>query len=110
MPIKPTAIHRPWEPQATNEAHGRRVHPNSEFYNSAAWKKIRTAYIRTHPLCECSECKRKIVPLPAHVVDHITPINQGGDPLSWDNLQALSNSCHNTKSARESHGIYQQKK
>ena len=35
------------------------------------------------------------------MVDHITPINNGGQKLDYSNLQALCNKCHNKKSASE---------
>jgi 5-methylcytosine-specific restriction endonuclease McrA len=35
------------------------------------------------------------------MTDHIVPINLGGDPWAWDNLQALCNSHHNRKSAKD---------
>ena len=41
------------------------------------------------------------MPLPSEVVDHITPINQGGATLDWNNLQAMNSKCHNKKSGRE---------
>ncbi|MBN2744504.1 MAG: HNH endonuclease [Marinilabiliaceae bacterium] len=107
MPTRPERKPRPWEPQPNTEAHARRVNPNAAFYNSPAWRRLRVAYLRIHPLCECEVCAKADVPMPAEMVDHITPINQGGDPLDWSNLQAMSNKHHNQKSARESHGIFQ---
>jgi 5-methylcytosine-specific restriction endonuclease McrA len=42
---------------------------------------------------------------PARVVDHIRPVRRGG--AFWDihNLQTMCESCHNSKSGKESHGI-----
>jgi 5-methylcytosine-specific restriction endonuclease McrA len=48
------------------------------------WRKLRAAYLASHPACECG-CG-----YPANVVDHRTPHN--GDPAliyAWDNLQAV---------------------
>lgn len=109
MPTKPKPISRPWEQQKETGAQQRRVASNSQFYNSHQWRRLRQSYLSQHPLCECDECKILPVPLPAQMVDHVTPINQGGEPLDWSNLQAMNNRCHNKKSARESHGIYQTK-
>ena len=38
---------------------------------------------------------------PARVVDHITPIKDGGERFCWSNLQPLCISCHNRKTAKE---------
>lgn len=35
------------------------------------------------------------------MVDHITPINNGGEPLDSDNLQSLCNTCHARKRSQE---------
>lgn len=52
-------------------------------------------------LCQCDDCKTRLVPLPAHEVDHITPLATGGtdDP---DNLQAINKDCHRRKTDGES--------
>ena len=34
-------------------------------------------------------------------VDHVTPIQQGGDPWTESNLQTLCRACHITKTRRE---------
>ncbi len=55
-------------------------------------------YLRAHPLCE----KKMGTDLgigcgqPARVVDHIKPINQGGETTD-SNLQSLCERCHNRK-------------
>lgn len=36
-------------------------------------------------------------------MDHITPINEGGDRYDFNNLQGLCDKCHNKKSGREAH-------
>lgn len=67
-----------------------------KFYNSAAWKRARLAYIKSvYGLCEW--CGR-----PGYIVDHIvelTPDNIS-DPtvtLNQDNFQFLCLDCHNKK-------------
>lgn len=88
-----------WEINSKNQSTSFSV--ESGFYHSTAWRKCRKSYIISHPLCECEQCKLRIVPLPAEHVDHIKPIRLGGDPFSWDNLQSLNKKCHNKKSANE---------
>ncbi len=89
----------PW--LSKREPHGRRKKrdKNKRFYNSKAWKRLREAKISQDPLCE--ECLRHGLTTPGDEVDHIKPINQGGPPLEWDNLQTLCRHHHAAKSARE---------
>ena len=72
---------------------------NSKFYKTYKWQKHRKLFLQTNSLCV--ECLKKGRVIPAKVVDHITPINQGGDPWIYDNLQPMCSSCHNKKSGRE---------
>ena len=37
-------------------------------------------------------------------VDHVQPINDGGDVWAMDNLQTLCRSCHSRKTAKETWG------
>lgn len=65
-----------------------------QFYNSPAWKRTQRAFMLSkNHICErCGQ--------PARIVHHktyITPLNIY-DPavtLSWDNLEALCQDCHN---------------
>lgn len=100
MPTKPKPVKRPWMRQATSNHQGRTA-PNRHVYDTQRWRKLSKAYRQANPLCECEECETLTVPLIAEVVDHKTPINQGGDPYSWDNLQSMNKKCHNKKSAKE---------
>jgi 5-methylcytosine-specific restriction protein A len=59
----------------------------SRGYGSA-WRRVRDAYLRSHPLCE--ECGQ-----PAHEVNHRdgrSPLEPGANAES--NLQALCRRCH----------------
>ena len=78
-----------------------RKHSNTKFYQSTAWRKLRKVKLEQDPLCE--ECLKKGIHNPAKVADHIVSINQGGAALDIANLQSLCNTCHNKKSAKESH-------
>lgn len=69
------------------------------FYNSTEWIALRN-WKRNHaPLCE--ECKRLGITKRMYIVDHITPISEGGAKLDPANLQSLCNECHQRKRARE---------
>ncbi len=95
MPTIKKSVRRPWQPERKPQEG--RIHSNTKFYQSPQWRKLRALQLEQQPLCE--DCKT----IPARVADHITPINQGGEPLSIDNLQSLCHTCHNRKSGRESH-------
>jgi 5-methylcytosine-specific restriction enzyme A len=64
------------------------------------WKAARDWYLRNHPLCVI--CQANGIITAAQVVDHIKP-HKGDHKLFWDrdNWQALCESCHNSKTARE---------
>ena len=72
---------------------------SQSFYNSAAWKKLRSIKLCLNPLCE--ECYKNGVLTKATVADHIIPIKQGGTALDINNLQSLCDSCHSSKSIKE---------
>lgn len=63
------------------------------FYTSRAWLRVRSVFLRRHPLC--ARCGRV-----ADTVHHRTPIKEGGAHLDPDNLESLCHSCH----SREHHG------
>lgn len=99
MPTLKKTVRRPWMPE--RETQGRRIYANTKFYQSSAWRRLRAEKIARNPLCE--ECHKMGIIEQGTVVDHIVPINQGGAPLSLDNLQTLCDRCHNRKSGREAH-------
>ena len=64
------------------------------------WRKEAKAYLRKHPMCVCVDCKGSRRPLPANIVDHITP-HKGDSRLFWDreNWQSMNRICHGGKTA-----------
>jgi 5-methylcytosine-specific restriction protein A len=74
-------------------------------YN-ARWRKARKMYLARNPLCQCEDCQKLIVPLPANVVDHIEP-HKGDYELFWDedNWMAMNKRCHDRKTARKDGGF-----
>lgn len=79
----------------TNE---RATHPNKALYSSKRWQTTRRHVLHEHPLCQCPNPACTEI---ATDVDHITPIEQGGDPWARANLQALAASCHSRKTRQE---------
>jgi 5-methylcytosine-specific restriction enzyme A len=101
MPISPP-VHSP--PGAISEAARKRAYDAARPARSAIygrrWRKLRAAYLATHPLCECG-CGYA-----ATVVDHRRP--HLGDPAliyAWDNLQAMTKACHDRKTAARDGGF-----
>lgn len=72
----------------------RRGDATARGYDSA-WRRVRAvALARDSGLC-CL-CHR-----PAVLVDHITPIRDGGERLALDNLQSLCRRCHDAKTGED---------
>lgn len=71
----------------------RETHPNKSFYNSARWINTRKRQLFDHPLCDCGGI--------ATDVDHIVPIERGGNLWAFSNLQSLCGSCHGRKTRQE---------
>ncbi|MGA2466426.1 MAG: HNH endonuclease [Thermodesulfobacteriota bacterium] len=68
-----------------------------KFYNSRAWKAARTMQFNLHPLCQL--CLKVNIIREATTVDHIVPIDMGGEKLDQMNLQSVCASCHASKHA-----------
>lgn len=66
----------------------------NKFYSTAAWRRIRLWVLNHEPLCRT--CKA-----PASMVDHISPIHEGGEATAVDNLQPLCTACHAAKRGTE---------
>ena len=99
MPTMPKSKRKAYLPERTVQ--GRRIEANTPFYQSQQWRRVRRQYLEQHPLCV--ECQNEGRIVPARVVDHIKPINEGGARFDFNNLQGLCDKCHNKKSGREAH-------
>lgn len=85
----------PWmlNPKRKPKPHGK-----DRRYNTRAWRKYRSAYLRRHPLCvACGDV--------AQMVDHIKPLrlNPELNFFSESNHQGMCHRCHNSKRGKESH-------
>lgn len=70
---------------------------NRDIYDSSMWRGkdgIRRQRLTIDPFCIYCNA-------PAEEVDHIKPINDGGDPFDIDNTQSMCKRCHARKSATE---------
>lgn len=88
----------------------RRKDERKEFdYTAPVWRKFRKAKLTENPLCRyCLEMEPPRYTA-ATVLDHITPIREGGAEWDSDNLQSLCATCHNKKSGREAHSHFNKK-
>lgn len=93
-------VHRPagWQSDADRRAARDRARVNP--YSNARWRKLRAAYLATHPICECG-CGHV-----ATVVNHRRP-HLGDATLlyAWDNLEAMTKPCHDRRTATHDGGF-----
>jgi 5-methylcytosine-specific restriction endonuclease McrA len=82
---------------ATNAAHDETRGNNSQRGYDGRWRRVRALHLRSEPLCRM--CLARGVVTPATMVDHVLPINDGGERLDDDNLQSLCVDCHAKKTA-----------
>lgn len=66
---------------------------HNERYGKA-WRRVRAAYAKAHPLCE--ECLKEGKLVPLDEVHHLVPLSKGGTN-KWENLMSLCKSCHTKK-------------
>ena len=73
----------------------------TEFYHSAAWKRLRMAQLRRAPLCEA--CRAEGRTTIATVADHVVPRRLWKGPVSPDTLENLRSLCapHHGAARRE---------
>lgn len=65
------------------------------------WRRLREQVLkRDRYLCQCDECHALQSIKPAHEVDHVVPLAEGGTDAAH-NLRAINRECHKKKTARE---------
>ena len=84
------AVHRNAPPPRRHEKP--RAMTTSERGYDGTWQKLRRYKLAGDPFCVV--CNRS-----ADQVDHIVPINDGGDRLDPQNLQSMCQGCHSRKTA-----------
>jgi 5-methylcytosine-specific restriction protein A len=84
------------QPRAYHRSNSARP-PVDRRYGTALWQRIRKAVLAAEPMCR--ECRRRDPARPqfAQEVDHIQPIEDGGEFFSITNLQPLCKPCHSRK-------------
>ena len=81
--------------------------PVASPYDTPAWRRVSAAYLRSHPYCECGRHGGLPVALRpfSQVVDHIDGLGpEGPHGFSPENFQALTRSCHASKTAAHDGG------
>lgn len=74
---------------------------NNNFYSSTLWRKLRESVIhRDKNICQMCEQPIERSGKPAQV-DHIKPINKGGQTIDPANLQTLCYKCHAAKTSKD---------
>lgn len=81
-----------------------------QFYNSDAWRTCRASFLQSKGYM-CERCSTPDDPIIAKIAHHRTyltrrNINDATVTLSWDNLEALCQDCHN----KEHHGEKRRKR
>ena len=84
------AVHRNAPPPRRHEKP--RAMTTAERGYDGTWQKLRRYKLAGDPFCVV--CNRS-----ADQVDHIVPINDGGDRLDPRNLQSMCQGCHSRKTA-----------
>jgi len=103
VPTRPPT-HKPshYKPRDVREHERRkeldRHRPSStERGYDTAWRKLRAAYLRQHPVCSTPRCGDM-----ATDVDHVLSVEAWPDlRLEWSNLRALCHPCHSRRTALE---------
>ena len=57
------------------------------IYHTPAWRSLAKRKRNANPMCE--HCAKHMRATPSQMVDHIKPIEHGGEPFDYSNLQAL---------------------
>jgi 5-methylcytosine-specific restriction protein A len=73
----------------------RRAERGPRIHGTKKWQTTRLRKLAKNPICEA--CDKEL----AVEVDHIVPLNRGGDPYAFENLSSLCSPCHWAKTARE---------
>jgi 5-methylcytosine-specific restriction protein A len=82
-----------------------RKRTDNSIYNNKKWKGYSSRFRKAKQVCAHFDRCGGL----AEVVDHIVPVNQGGDFWDSRNHQALCHKCHNRKSQGERYGVIKKK-
>lgn len=88
----------PWKPKNYKKpipkSKDARLNPSKRGYDWN-WTRLSRAYRKIYPLCRiCLDIGK---PTPGALVDHIIPLDEGGERLDEKNMQTLCRPCHAKK-------------
>lgn len=80
------------------------------FYNSDGWRACRDSFLQSRGLL-CERCSTPDNPVPAKIAHHKKYLTEANinDPnvaLSWENLEALCQECHNKEHHKKTNKRY----
>jgi 5-methylcytosine-specific restriction endonuclease McrA len=81
--------------QAEAARSARRRETTNGIFKTKRWALTRGAVLARDPICKA--CDNAL----STQVDHIVPLEDGGDPYRLEGLQGLCDPCHWSKTARE---------
>jgi 5-methylcytosine-specific restriction enzyme A len=92
MPTKPPIFRSPFQPIRPVENRG----TSAERGYDAAWRRFRFGYLAAHPICVFIDhpYARQDCQTAATIVDHITPLADGGARLDEHNCRSVCVNCH----------------
>jgi len=69
-----------------------------KLYRGRQWKEFRAAYIAKNPyaLCTASNCGVELIGSD-YTLDHIVPLNRGGEPFDELNIKPMCRRCNGKK-------------
>ena len=78
--------------------------PGKSGRGGRPWRRLRDQVLRRDGyICQCDDCKQRLMPLVAHEVDHIDNTRDAAGDLNDDpdNLMAINKDCHQKKTQAE---------
>jgi len=101
MPNAPKPNRPFWVPERV--PFGRRTTNTSDFFNSRPWRNKSKEFKSREENKFCLHCLKKGIETKSEVCSPIVRIENGGDPLSDENLEPLCKPCHKIKSGKIPH-------
>lgn len=103
MPQRPSLHRVPWHRSRADRERQRKAALDQHRQGAAArgydadWQRLRTLYLKRHPLCSEPDCYRT-----ATDVDHLLSVRQHPElRLAWSNLRSFCHPHHSARTARD---------
>lgn len=73
-----------------------------ELYKTNRHRNASARHRMKYPYCYT--CQEQGITTLADMMDHVIPVNVGGDPWDRRNRMSMCHNCHNSKRGKEAHG------